>query len=185
MRGRPAGQEKTTTKAKRGPKRAQPTTRRAVKPKAAPEVEPEEEEELEELEAVAAPVDSPLQGEEAPPPPPTAAQLLVPTPTFVNRDIVAPDGSVRPGWEMWIGDHCFGRADSKELLLASFQRLQSPPESFHWREVRNRMQMRGRPRPVQAEPEKEETWEKEEEEAPLLLGEEEADGFQELSWDNA
>jgi len=86
---------------------------------------------------------------------------------------------------MWIGDHCFGRADSKELLLASFQRLQSPPESFHWREVRNRMQMRGRPRPVQPEPEKDETWEKEEAEEPLLLGEEEADGFQELSWENA
>ena len=87
---------------------------------------------------------------------------------------------------MWIGDHCFGRADSKELLLASFQRLQSPPESFHWREVRNRMQMRGRPRPTtQAEPEKDEAWEKEETEEPLLLGEEEADGFQELTWDNA
>lgn len=68
------------------------------------------------------------------------------TPNFVRRDLTAPDGSVRPGWEMWIGDHCFGRADSKELLLASFERLQSPPSSFHWREVRNRMPMRGRPK---------------------------------------
>jgi hypothetical protein len=89
---------------------------------------------------------------------------------------------------MWIGEHCFGRADSKELLLASFQRLQSPPESFHWREVRNRMQMRGRPRPVPQEQGKEATWEwetKEEEKAePLLLGEEEAEGFQELTWEN-
>jgi hypothetical protein len=84
---------------------------------------------------------------------------------------------------MWIGDHCFGRADSKELLLASFQRLQSPPESFHWREVRNRMQMRGRPRPAQIEPEKEDSWDKEETTEPLLLGEEEAEGFQELTWD--
>jgi hypothetical protein len=175
MRGRPAEQEKITTKAKRSPKRAQPTTRRAAKEKAAPEVEVELEEELEEEE-------TPQLAEAAPP---TGAQLLVPTPTFVSRNIVAPDGSVRPGWEMWIGDHCFGRADSKELLLASFQRLQSPPESFHWREVRNRMQMRGRPRPAQAEPEKEETWEKEETEEPLLLGEEEADGFQELTWENA
>ena len=48
---------------------------------------------------------------------------------------------------MWIGDHCFGRADDKDLLLASFERLQSPPSSFHWREVRNRMPMRGRGRP--------------------------------------
>ena len=65
-------------------------------------------------------------------------------PVFVKRDLTGPDGSTRPGWEMWIGDHCFGRADSKDLLLASFERLQSPPSSFHWREVRNRMPMRGR-----------------------------------------
>jgi hypothetical protein len=87
---------------------------------------------------------------------------------------------------MWIGEHCFGRADSKELLLASFQRLQSPPESFHWREVRNRMQMRGRPRPAQPEQEKEEGWEENETPAPapVMLGEEEAEGFQELTWEN-
>jgi len=115
---------------------------------------------------------------------PPAASLSLPAPVFVRRDITAPDGSVRSGWEMWIGEHCFGRADSKELLLASFQRLQSPPESFHWREVRNRMQMRGRPRPPQPEPEKEEGWEETEKPAPLLLGEEEAEGFQELTWDN-
>ena len=177
MRGRPAEQEKATKKALKSPKRAQPTTQRAAtKQKATPEVEMEVEENVE-LEETPQPV---------PTAPQAAAPLLVPTPTFVNRNIVAPDGSVRPGWEMWIGDHCFGRADSKELLLASFQRLQSPPESFHWREVRNRMQMRGRPRPaVQPEPEKSETWEKEEAEEPLLLGEEEADGFQELTWENA
>jgi len=176
MRGRPAGQEKAKTKVKQSPKRSQSTTRRvAMKQKAAPKVETlDEDMELEETPQ--AETDQPQ----------AAAQLLVPTPTFVSRNIVAPDGSVRPGWEMWIGDHCFGRADSKELLLASFQRLQSPPESFHWREVRNRMQMRGRPRPTaQVEPEKDETWEKEETEEPLLLGEEETDGFQELTWDNA
>jgi len=180
MRGRPAEQEKATMKAKRSQKRAQPTTKRATKPKAAAAPVVLEEAEFEEEEDLQL-----LPKAEEGPPPPTAAQLLVPAPTFVSRNIVAPDGSVRAGWEMWIGDHCFGRADSKELLLASFQRLQSPPESFHWREVRNRMQMRGRPRPVQAEPEKDETWEKEEAEEPLLLGEEEADGFQELSWENA
>ncbi|MGE0682196.1 MAG: hypothetical protein AB7P69_15015 [Candidatus Binatia bacterium] len=177
MRGRPAEQEKATTKAKRSPKQAQPTTRRATtKHKEAPEVHETVEEDVE--------LEETLQADMTPPQ--AAPPLLVPTPTFVSRNIVAPDGSVRPGWEMWIGDHCFGRADSKELLLASFQRLQSPPESFHWREVRNRMQMRGRPRPVvQSEPEKDETWEKEEAEEPLLLGEEETEGFQELTWDNA
>ncbi len=89
----------------------------------------------------------------APPPSePVAPDQVVeeessPTPTppvFVKRDLTGPDGSIRPGWEMWIGDHCFGRADSKDLLLASFERLQSPPSSFHWREVRNRMPIRGR-----------------------------------------
>lgn len=119
---------------------------------------------------------------EAPPLP----ALTLPEPVFVRRDINAPDGSIRAGWEMWIGEHCFGRADSKELLLASFQRLQSPPESFHWREVRNRMQMRGRPRPAQPEQEKEEGWEENETPtpAPVMLGEEEAEGFQELTWEN-
>lgn len=116
-----------------------------------------------------------------------AAASLVPAPVFVRRNITAPDGTVRPGWEMWIGDHCFGRADSKELLLASFQRLQSPPESFHWREVRNRMQMRNRAR-AQATEQKDESWEwdkKEEEEEPLVMDGEEAEGFQELTWENS
>ena len=74
------------------------------------------------------------------------APLVTTPPVFIKRDLTGPDGSKRPGWEMWIGDHCFGRADNKDLLLASFERLQSPPSSFHWREVRNRMPMRGRPR---------------------------------------
>jgi hypothetical protein len=167
MKGRPARQEKIKTKAKRTIKRAQSAPVRPLKraPEATQPVQP---------------VETPL--------PPTTPSLSLPAPVFVRRDITAPDGSVRPGWEMWIGEHCFGRADSKELLLASFQRLQSPPESFHWREVRNRMQMRGRPRPVQQEQGKETTWgweNKEEEKAePLLLGEEEAEGFQELTWEN-
>ena len=101
----------------------------------------------------------------APPvPPPQASDqgleeessLSAASPVFVKRDLTGPDGSIRPGWEMWIGDHCFGRADSKDLLLASFERLQSPPSSFHWREVRNRMPIRGRakrpPVPQKTEP---------------------------------
>ncbi len=97
------------------------------------------------------------------PPPQASAQgleeessLSAASPVFVKRDLTGPDGSIRPGWEMWIGDHCFGRADSKDLLLASFERLQSPPSSFHWREVRNRMPIRGRakrpPVPQETEP---------------------------------
>lgn len=85
---------------------------------------------------------------EAVPPPSQDVIPRSPTapPVFVKRNLTGPDGSKRPGWEMWIGDHCFGRADNKDLLLASFERLQSPPSSFHWREVRNRMPMRGRPK---------------------------------------
>jgi hypothetical protein len=97
-----------------------------------------------------------LQPEPVTPPPELAqgceqlpaeeAPLATTPPVFLKRELTGPDGSKRPGWEMWIGDHCFGRADNKDLLLASFERLQSPPSSFHWREVRNRMPMRGRPR---------------------------------------
>jgi hypothetical protein len=175
MRVRPAPQEKTKAKPKQPTKREQTPTPRtlrkvetkagsaAVVVKAAPSEEPQEE---------AAQVT------------PTTPSLLVPSPVFVRRDITLPDGTVRPGWEMWIGDHCFGRADSKELLLASFERLQSPPESFHWREVRNRMPMRGRPRPAaQPQEEKEEPWGWGKKEEEPLLESEEAEGFQELSWD--
>src|SRR3977135_2164040 len=49
--------------------------------------------------------------------------------------IVGPDGKARPGWEMWLGEHCFGRADRKEMLLRSLERQQQPPQAFHWREV--------------------------------------------------
>jgi hypothetical protein len=174
MRVRPAQQEKMKTKTKQPAKREQsPALRTARKAetkgslavavaKATPEAPPEETVQVT----------------------PAAPSLLVPSPVFARRDITLPDGTVRPGWEMWIGDHCFGRADSKELLLASFERLQSPPESFHWREVRNRMPMRGRPRPVQPQPEeKEEPWGWGKKEEEPLLETEEAEGFQELSWD--
>ncbi len=144
---------KSTTAAKPAKKAVKKSTRTAAKKtapaKVAVEAPPLESPEVKTVsppppsppEPVAPPVISPQTsdqeiGEE---PPPAAA-----APVFVKRDLVGPDGSVRPGWEMWIGDHCFGRADSKDLLLASFERLQSPPSSFHWREVRNRMPIRGR-----------------------------------------
>ncbi len=174
MRVRPARQEKMKTKTKPTTKREQspaPRASRKAETKGSPVVT-----------AKATPSEAPQ--EETVQVTPTAPSLLVPAPDFKRRDITLPDGTVRPGWEMWIGDHCFGRADSKELLLASFERLQSPPESFHWREVRNRMPMRGRPRPVQQpQEEKEEPWGWGKKEEEPLLESEEAEGFQELSWD--
>ncbi len=56
-------------------------------------------------------------------------------PRFVQCELLGPDGHTRPGWEMWLGEHCFGRADQKESLLKSLERQQQPPQSFHWREV--------------------------------------------------
>ena len=56
-------------------------------------------------------------------------------PRFVRCDITGPDGKTRPGWEMWLGEHCFGRSDKKEVLMRSLERQQQPPQSFHWREV--------------------------------------------------
>ena len=56
-------------------------------------------------------------------------------PRFVRCQLLGPDGKTRPGWEMWLGEHCFGRADRKENLLKSLERQQQPPQSFHWREV--------------------------------------------------
>lgn len=146
---------KKTTVAKKNKTAAKKTT----PPKVAAESPPPEPVEVQpEPPPPPEPVDPPVAspqasdqeiGEESSPP---AA-----SPVFVKHNLVGPDGSVRPGWEMWIGDHCFGRADSKDLLLASFERLQSPPSSFHWREVRNRMPIRGRAkRPAvsqEAEPE--------------------------------
>lgn len=65
-------------------------------------------------------------------------------PRFVRCDIIGPDGKIRPGWEMWIGEHCFGRADTKEVLMRSLERQQQPPQSFHWREVHRQRFDRGR-----------------------------------------
>ena len=152
---------KKTTVAKKGKAAAKKTTV-AKKGKAAAKRLPPEPAEVKTV----SPPPPPPPPEPATPPvaPPQAADqgpeeessLTAASPVFVKRDLTGPDGSVRPGWEMWIGDHCFGRADSKDLLLASFERLQSPPSSFHWREVRNRMPIRGRPKrppvPQETEP---------------------------------
>ncbi len=140
---RPAPQEITPAPQKRTAKEQQPAAKSPTEEGAA---------------APAASGEASLAGVES-------ARVAAVPPVFVQRDLTAPDGSVRPGWEMWIGDHCFGRADSKELLLASFERLQSPPSSFHWREVRNRMPMRGRPKAAVSE----------EADTPALAAKEEAE----------
>jgi hypothetical protein len=44
---------------------------------------------------------------------------------FKPCTIVGPDGISRNGWEMWIEKRCFGRSDSKEMLLMSYERLQN------------------------------------------------------------
>jgi len=80
-------------------------------------------------------------------------------PRFVRCHIVGPDGKTRPGWEMWLGEHCFGRADQKEMLIRSLERQQQPPQSFHWREVHRQRFERSR----WQKPEAAEEWPPEEE----------------------
>lgn len=48
--------------------------------------------------------------------------------------LFGPDGQERPGWEMWVGDVLFGRADSKESLLQYYARIHEPMPTGHWRE---------------------------------------------------
>lgn len=56
------------------------------------------------------------------------------TPVFFPCDLVGPDGKERLGWEMRVGEMMFGRADSKETLLAYYTRLHDPLPSGHWRD---------------------------------------------------
>ncbi len=76
-------------------------------------------------------------------------KFRVPTvgkPRLIRCQITGPDGKSRPGWELWLGDHCFGRADRKDILLKSLERQQQPPQSFHWREVHRQRLERSRRR---------------------------------------
>ena len=63
---------------------------------------------------------------------------VVPSPHFIRCILTGPDGRTRPGWEMWLGEHCFGRSDDKESLLQSLEHQRQPPQSFHWRHVHRR-----------------------------------------------
>jgi hypothetical protein len=78
-------------------------------------------------------------------------------PRFVRCQLLGPDGKTRPGWEMWLGEHCFGRADRKEILLKSLERQQQPPQSFHWREVHRQRFERSRGQKENAVEEPDET----------------------------
>jgi hypothetical protein len=48
--------------------------------------------------------------------------------------LFGPDGQERSGWELRVGDMIFGRADSKESLLAYYTRIYEPLPTGHWRE---------------------------------------------------
>src|SRR5260221_5172223 len=55
-------------------------------------------------------------------------------PTLVPCSLRGPDGQVRPGWEMWVGDILFGRADTQESLLQYYTRIHEPMPSGHWKD---------------------------------------------------
>ncbi|MEA2626486.1 MAG: hypothetical protein QOD06_2531 [Candidatus Binatota bacterium] len=42
-------------------------------------------------------------------------------PRFTRCTIVRPDGNVLPAWEMFVGERSYGRSDSKEALLRSWE----------------------------------------------------------------
>jgi len=55
-------------------------------------------------------------------------------PVFVPCSLRGPDGQTRPGWEMWVGELLFGRADTKESLLQYYARIHEPMPSGHWKD---------------------------------------------------
>ena len=57
--------------------------------------------------------------------------MLAPSLEFRPCDLLGPDGQTRPGWELWVGNMMFGRADAKETLLAYHTRLHDPLPSGH------------------------------------------------------
>ncbi len=55
-------------------------------------------------------------------------------PVLSPCSLFGPDGKERSGWELRVGDVLFGRADSKESLLAYYTRIYEPLPTGHWRE---------------------------------------------------
>jgi hypothetical protein len=69
-------------------------------------------------------------------------------PRFVRCTISRPDGSVLPAWEMFVGERSFGRSNSKEALLRSWEaRLEEAEQGkpFAFRPLQKRMQKADRP----------------------------------------
>lgn len=56
------------------------------------------------------------------------------SPVFVPCSLRGPDGQNRPGWELWVGDLLFGRADTKESLSQYYTRIHEPMPSGHWKD---------------------------------------------------
>jgi hypothetical protein len=56
------------------------------------------------------------------------------SPVFAPCSLRGPDGQNRPGWELWVGDILFGRADTKESLLQYYTRIHEPMPSGHWKD---------------------------------------------------
>lgn len=83
---------------------------------------------------------------------------------FVPCSLMGPDGKTRPGWEMRVGDMMFGRADSKETLMAYYTRLHEPLPSGHWRE--RTWQQKRKPAGVQSRADQDEDEEREEQVEP-------------------
>jgi hypothetical protein len=52
---------------------------------------------------------------------------------FRSCTIVCPDGTTRPGWEMWEGPYLTAKSFSKDDLLLFIERRNAPPISRHWK----------------------------------------------------
>ncbi len=55
-------------------------------------------------------------------------------PILTPCSLRGPDGQVRPGWELWVGDILFGRADTQESLMQYYTRIHEPMPSGHWKD---------------------------------------------------
>lgn len=55
-------------------------------------------------------------------------------PVFIPCSLRGPDGQTRPGWELWVGELLFGRADSQESLSQYYARIHEPMPSGHWKD---------------------------------------------------
>ena len=68
-------------------------------------------------------------------------------PRFVPSEIRRPDGTILKAWEMFVGERSFGRSDSKEALLSSWEARLEEAENgrpFAFRPLQKRTQRAGR-----------------------------------------